>query len=114
MERKNILKKKVMKNKIEKIKDAVTFDELLDAKYGLIGSEKRNEFELCSKSLMIGEMLKEARLVAGMTQDDLARKSGTKKSYISRVENGKLDIQISTLIRIFESGLGRQVKLTIV
>jgi HTH-type transcriptional regulator / antitoxin HipB len=103
-----------MRNKVEKLRAAGTFDELLDAKYGLIGSEKRNEFELYSKSLMIGEMLKEARLVAGMTQDDLARKSGTKKSYISRVENGKLDIQILTLFRIFESGLGRQVSLTIV
>lgn len=103
-----------MKNKVDKIRDSSTFDELLDAKYGLIGSDKRNEFELYSKSLMIGEMLKEARLFAGMTQDDLTRKSGTKKSYISRVENGKLDIQVSTLFRIFESGLGRQVKLTIV
>jgi transcriptional regulator with XRE-family HTH domain len=63
---------------------------------------------------MIGEMLKEARTVAGMTQDDLARMSGTKKSYISRVENGKIDIQLSTLFRIFENGLGRQVNLTIV
>ncbi|MEI8004891.1 MAG: helix-turn-helix transcriptional regulator [Bacteroidota bacterium] len=103
-----------MKNKIEKIRGAGTFDELLNAKYGLIVSDKRNEFEISSKSLMIGEMLKEARLFAGMTQDDLARKSGTKKSYISRVENGKLDIQISTLFRIFESGLGRQVNLTII
>ena len=63
---------------------------------------------------MIGEMLKEARTVAGMTQDDLARMSGTKKSYISRVENGKIDIQLSTPFRIFENGLGRQVNLTIV
>jgi len=63
---------------------------------------------------MIGEMLKEARTVAGMTQDNLARMSGTKKSYISRVENGKIDIQLSTLFRIFENGLGRQVNLTIV
>ena len=41
------MERKIMKNKIEKIKDAGTFDELLDAKYGLIGSKKRNEFELC-------------------------------------------------------------------
>jgi len=106
--------KNLMRNKFEKIRNSGTFDELLDAKYGVIGTERRNEFEFHSKSLMIGEMLKEARTVAGMTQDDLARKSGTRKSYISRVENGKLDIQISTLFRIFESGLGRQVNLTII
>lgn len=103
-----------MKNKIEKIRNASDFDELLDAKYGVIGTKKRDDFEYYSKSQMIGDMLKEARSFAGMTQDDLARKSGTKKSYISRVENGKIDIQLSTLFRIFEDGLGRQINLIII
>ncbi len=58
-------------------------------------------------------MLKEARKEAHMTQDQLAEKLGTKKSYISRLENGKCDIQISTLYRIFEFGLGRRVNLLI-
>jgi transcriptional regulator with XRE-family HTH domain len=51
---------------------------------------------------IIGEMLKEARRAAKMTQDQVARKAGTKKSYISRLENGKIDIQVSTPFRIFE------------
>ncbi|MBK7885849.1 MAG: helix-turn-helix transcriptional regulator [Bacteroidetes bacterium] len=42
-------------------------------------------------------MLKEARKEANMTQEELADKVGTKKSYISRLENGKCDIQLSTL-----------------
>lgn len=58
-------------------------------------------------------MLKEARKEANMTQDELAEKLGTKKSYISRLENGKCDIQLSTLYRIFEFGLGRRVNLLI-
>jgi len=58
-------------------------------------------------------MLKEARRAARMTQDELALKAKTKKSYISRLENGKIDIQISTLFRIIEQGLGRTVNLTI-
>ena len=57
--------------------------------------------------------LKEARKEAHMTQDELAAKLGTKKSYISRLENGKCDIQLSTLYRIFEFGLGRRVSLLI-
>ncbi|TAL41582.1 MAG: transcriptional regulator, partial [Chitinophagaceae bacterium] len=36
-----------------------------------------------------------------------------KKSYISRLENGNCDIQLSTLYRIFEKGLGRKVSLII-
>ena len=58
-------------------------------------------------------MLKEARKEAHITQEQLADKIGTKKSYISRLENGKADIQLSTLFKIFETGLGRKIRLTI-
>jgi transcriptional regulator with XRE-family HTH domain len=43
----------------------------------------------------------------------LAKRTGTKKSYISRVENGKIDIQLSTLFKIFEEGLGKRLGLTV-
>ncbi len=94
------------------IKDAKTFDELLDIKYGKLGTPKRDEFETKAKAFVVGEMIKDARKEAHLTQEDLARKSGTKKSYISRVENGKIDIQVSTLFKIFEEGLGRKIGLT--
>ena len=95
------------------IKDARTFDELLNIKYGSIGTSKRDKFEEKAQYFVISEMLKEARKEAHMTQDQLAEKIGTKKSYISRLENGKCEIRISTLYRIFEFGLGRRVKLLI-
>jgi len=95
------------------IKDATTFDELLDIKYGKLGTEKRDEFEIKAKSFVVGEMIKEERKKAHLTQDDLAKKTGTKKSYISRLENGKIDVQISTLFKIFEAGLGKKLGLTI-
>ncbi len=94
------------------IKDAKTFDELLDIKYGKLGTPKRDEFETKAKAFVIGEMIKDARKEAHITQEELARKTGTKKSYISRVENGKIDIQVSTLFKIFEEGLGRKIGLT--
>ena len=95
------------------IKDATSFDELLDIKYGKLGTDKRDEFESKAKAFIVGEMIKDARKEAHLTQDDLAKKTGTKKSYISRIENGKIDIQISTLFKIFEEGLGKKVGLTI-
>jgi transcriptional regulator with XRE-family HTH domain len=58
-------------------------------------------------------MIKEARKEAHLTQEALAERTGTKKSYISRLENGKIDIQISTLFKIFEEGLNRKVGLTL-
>ena len=94
------------------INDAKTFDELLDIKYGKLGTPKRDEFETKAKAFVVGEMIKDARKEAHITQEELARKTGTKKSYISRVENGKIDIQVSTLFKIFEEGLGRKIGLT--
>ena len=94
------------------IKEARTFDELLEIKYGKLGTEKRDEFETKAKSFIVGEMVKEARKEIHLTQEALAEKTGTKKSYISRLENGKIDIQVSTLFKIFEKGLGKKVGLT--
>ena len=91
----------------------MTFDEHLDQRYGRVGTEKRTEFEIKAKSFAIGEILREARKDAQMTQEELARKTGTKKSFISRIENGHSDIQLSTLYRLVEIGFGKRVILTI-
>ena len=88
------------------------FDELLNKKYGKVGTEKRNDFEERAHMFIISEMLKEARKEAKITQEQLAIKAGTKKSYISKLENAKGNIQLSTLIRIFETGLGKRIGLT--
>lgn len=97
----------------ELIRNVKNFDELLDIKYGKIGIKKRDDFEERAQYYVISEMLKEARKEAKMTQEQLAEKIGTKKSYISRLENGKCDIQLSTLYRIFEFGLGKKINLLI-
>lgn len=97
--------------KDDAIKNAKNFDELLDIKYGKVGSENRNKVEENAQYFIISEMLKAARKEANMTQEQLAEKIGTKKSYISRIENGHCDIQLSTLYRIFEFGLGKQVRI---
>lgn len=99
--------------KKEQIKKARSFDELVEAKYGKTGATARERFDKKAKYFIISEMLKDARKEANMTQEQLAEKVGTKKSYISRLENGNCDIQLSTLYRIFEFGLGKKVNLFI-
>jgi DNA-binding XRE family transcriptional regulator len=99
--------------KKESIRKAKTFDELLDIKYGKIGTKARDAHEFKANYFVISEILKEARKEANITQEELAEKIGTKKSYISRLENGKVDIQLSTLFKIFEIGLGRHIRITI-
>lgn len=90
-----------------------TFSQHLDERYGKQGTKQRVEFEIKAKSFAIGELIKEERKQANLTQEELAEKIGAKKSYISRIENGKTDIQLSTLYRLIELGLGRKIKLTI-
>ena len=94
------------------IMDCNNLDELLNVEFGEVGTKSREEFDKDTEAFCLAQTLKEERLRAGLTQEQLAEKIGTKKTYISRLENGKADIQLNTLFRIFE-GLGRRVVLTI-
>jgi DNA-binding XRE family transcriptional regulator len=98
--------------KMRKYKNIKTFDQLIEVEHGKIGTESRNSNEEKSQMFIICEMLKYARREAKITQEQLAEKTGTKKSYISRIENGKGNIQLSTLIRIFELGLNKRIGVT--
>ena len=95
------------------MKKLTTFEEHLNKQYGKKGTTKRDKFESDSLSFRLGEMLKEERKRAKLTQEQLAEKTGTKKSYISRIEAGKSDIQISTFSRIIEQGLNKRVHISI-
>lgn len=97
---------------MKKYNDINTFEDLIDKEHGEIGTDPRIRYEAASQMFIISEMLKEARKEANLTQEQLAEKTGTKKSYISKLENGKGNIQLSTLIRIFEQGLNRRIGLT--
>jgi ribosome-binding protein aMBF1 (putative translation factor) len=94
-------------------KDTTTLEEHFTKEYGKKGSKKRIEFEIKAKAFLIGEIIKEERKNAQMTQEQLADKIGAKKSFISRIENGKTDIQLSTLYRLLEIGLGKKVEFSV-
>ena len=102
-----------MRNNIHRFENIHNFDDLLNAKYGPQGTPARDEFEAKADAFRTGEMLKEARRQAKLTQQQLADRTGTKKSYISRIENGHSDINLATLRRIVRQGLGRRVTLHI-
>ena len=97
--------------KMKDYKKIRNFDELIELEHGKIGTDSRNEYEERTQMFIVSEMLKVARLEANLTQEQLADKAGTKKSYISKIENAKGNIQLSTLIRIFEKGLDRKIGL---
>lgn len=62
----------------------------------------------------IGLMIKQVRKELGLTQEQLAKKSGTSKHYISKIENNKSGIELATLIKIIEGGLGKSLQFNIV
>lgn len=97
----------------QKNKNIKTFNQHLDDRYGKTGTKKRTDFEIKAKSFAIGELIKEERRLAKLTQEQLAEKIGAKKSFISRIENGHSDIQLSTLYKLIELGLGRKITLMI-
>jgi HTH-type transcriptional regulator/antitoxin HipB len=107
MQRMTKMEEKKSKNKV------VSWDTHLDEKYGAHGTPTRTEFEMKAQAFILGELLKEERVKANLTQAEMAEKIGTKKSYISRIENGRADIQLSTLYRLIEQGLNRKLELSI-
>jgi ribosome-binding protein aMBF1 (putative translation factor) len=97
-----------------KMKNITDFEDILIEKYGLKGTPIRDKYETEALAFRIGIMLKEARQELKITQQELAEKIGTKKSYISRVEKGQSDIQISTFYKLIELGLGKHLNISIV
>lgn len=96
-----------MKNNIK------TLDQFKDKHYGNLGTAKRDTLEVGYDAFKIGLMIQEARLQKGLTQEELAEKSGTTKSYISKIENNVKEVRFSTLQKIVELGLGGHVELSI-
>lgn len=66
------------------------------------------------RGIDIGLMIKQKRKELGLTQEELAIKSGTSKHYISKIENNKSGIELSTLTRIVEGGLGKKMIIHII
>ncbi len=90
-----------------------TLDQFKDKHYGKIGTEKRDELESGYENFKIGAMIYNARIQKGLTQEELAKKAGTTKSYISKIENNIKEARFSTLQKIVELGLDGHLELSI-
>jgi ribosome-binding protein aMBF1 (putative translation factor) len=97
----------------KKINNVGTLDDLKEEFFGKKGTKKRDELEEGYINFKIGAMLQEERLKQGLTQQELADKVGTTKSYISKIENSVKEVRISTLEKIVKYGFGGQLELKI-
>jgi len=88
-------------------------EQFKDQQYGKKGTVKRDTLDAGYETFRIGALIQEARIEKGMTQEELAIKCGTTKSYISRIENNIKEVRISTLQKIVELGFGGKLQLII-
>ena len=96
-----------------KNKNLTTLEEFKEKNYGKRGTKKRDELEAGYESFKMGALIQDTRLEMGMTQEQLAEKVGTTKSYISKIENNIKEARISTLQKIVELGFGGHLELSI-
>lgn len=94
-------------------KNLTSFEDHLDQQYGKRGTPEREKFEEGFETFRLGVMIQELRKENGMTQEQLAEKCGTTKTYISRIENNASDIRLSTLMRIIREGFGGHLRLSV-
>ena len=75
-------------------------------------AEFEKGFDSGYEQFKVGVMLKQARVAAGISQEELATRLNTKKTAISRIENHAEDIKLSTLGKI-AAALGKRLTLKI-
>ena len=98
---------------MSKNKKLMTLEEFKEKNYGKRGKKERDELEAGYEAFKIGALIQDTRVKMGMTQEQLAEKVGTTKSYISKIENNIKEARISTLQKIIELGFGGQLELNI-
>src|SRR5438067_31159 len=77
-----------------------SLDDFVEKEYGKKGTKKREKFEKGYEVFKLGVLIQQAREEKGLTQQELAERAGTNKSYISKLEKDLKDVRLSTLLRI--------------
>ena len=85
---------------MEKLKGLPTANEMLDEKYGKKGTTSRAEFEARAQAWYYAELLREERKRLGISQSKLASLVGKSRTYITALEKGQTDMQLSTFIML--------------
>ncbi len=96
----------------KKLASLKTFDDVLNGKYGEENSAERKEFDAKAKAWYYAELLKDERKRQNITQKSLAEQIGKKREYISALEKGQTDMQLSTFLKIADA-LGLRFSLVL-
>lgn len=77
-----------------------SIENLISNEVGEIGTMQRDAHYNDAIALNYAALLRERRIKLHLTQERLAERVGKQRSYIARLEQGKVDMQLSTLITI--------------
>ncbi len=88
----------------------VDYDEVLDAEFGKEGTPERAKAEEEAYAFYTSQILQDARKEAKVSQQELASRIGSTKSYISRIENGLVMPSVATFYRIMNA-LGMRIEI---
>ena len=86
------------------------YSAVLEQQYGKPGTPERAEFDEEAYAFYTGQVVLEARKEAKVTQSELAKRIGSTKSYISRIENGIMVPSVATFYRIMNA-LGLRIEI---
>jgi DNA-binding XRE family transcriptional regulator len=122
----NILFDDIEFGKVQLVENTLSWDNVEQYISSRNGQKVRVPFEIGADVLLkysqpeksesligVGKMVRDSRLKSGMSQQELALISGTSRSYISRIENDRSDIELATLRKIIETGLGKRMEIRI-
>ncbi|MBM3432884.1 MAG: helix-turn-helix transcriptional regulator [Bacteroidetes bacterium] len=96
-----------------KRKNLTRLSDFVDLKVGKKGTKKRDAYEHGLQAFSLGVLIQQARHEKGLTQEQMAERAGTNKSYISKLEKDLKDVRFSTLQRIIKDGLGGELEIAI-
>ena len=97
-----------MQTNNHKIRD---YSSVLEKTYGAHGTPERTQFDEEAYAFYTSQILLDARKNARLTQQELAKRIGVNKSYISRIEKGVTIPSVATFYRIVNA-LGLSVELS--
>lgn len=82
-------------------------DNLVDEVWGKIGTPERDAMEAQLEeevhAYFVGEAIKNARLKNNLTQEELGKRVGVKRSQICKLESGKCSMTLSTMGKVFRA-----------
>jgi predicted transcriptional regulator len=88
----------------------VDYDAVLDAKFGKEGTPQRAQAEEEAYAFYSGQILHDARKEMNVSQAELAKRTNTTKSYISKIENGIITPSVGVFYRLIDA-LGLRIEI---